>query len=71
MPSTFALKIVLKRGVVNQRYATEEEAEKALTDLDLTNTTPGFAKTGDGKIVVNRAEVVSANIEEIHPPVIM
>jgi len=71
MPSTFALKIVTKKGNVMQRYPTHEEAKKALRDLDLTNTTPGFAKTEDGNIVVNRAEVISANIEEIHPPVIM
>lgn len=71
MPSSFILKIVTKKGNVLQRYPTHEAAKKALIDLDLTNTTPGFAKTQDGNIVVNRAEVISANIEEVFPPVIM
>jgi hypothetical protein len=66
--STFILRIVTKKDNVNQRYPSLEEAKKALADLDLTNTTPGFAKSSDGLIVVNRAEVVSVNIIEDYGP---
>ncbi len=69
MASSFILKIVTKKGNVLHRYGTHDEAKKALADLDLTNTTPGFAKTSDGNIAVNRAEVISANIEEQGGPI--
>lgn len=69
--ATYNIRVVTKSGKVfhSKTYGTEQEAQAALTALNLTSLEPGFVQTPDGSVVVNRAEVAGAEIVERGTPI--